>query len=267
MKTAARLMRMRSMTHVWLCGLIFCCAGAAMAQTSPSSVSAAENPSAEASVSAAVNASANASVNEAQVSSSISRSGGGSGSRSALSAAGVSEISALQPGGRVSPSPSMNAFAGLSDVRLRAAHENRSLVFHNPPSASRQTVVARDSGKPRRRANGVEEPAAYSADFADSTKGTALISPPDSGTASPLDWTQGLTFEFGDFAQAQFLNPSLHVGASRKGAVKKGGRKAPSQPVRSTSIEDQVGLNAPSVDQDILGEAQSASMDQQLGLQ
>jgi hypothetical protein len=61
----------------------------------------------------------------------------------------------------------------------------------------------------------------YTDDFPDSTKGTALVSPPDSGTASPLDWSSDLDFGFTDLSQERFLTPTLHiaqrVGASRQG--------------------------------------------------
>lgn len=54
----------------------------------------------------------------------------------------------------------------------------------------------------------------YTEDFPDSTKGTALISPPDLGTQSPLDWAPGgLNFGFADFQQTEFLNPTLQVAA------------------------------------------------------
>jgi len=55
---------------------------------------------------------------------------------------------------------------------------------------------------------------AYSEDFPDSTKGTALISPPDTGTESPLDWNPALDFGLEDLSQQTFLNPTLHI--SRK---------------------------------------------------
>ena len=255
-------MRMRYKTHGWLCSLIFCCAGLGIAQTSSTSDSATQNQSVESSVSPSVNASANAGVSEAEVSGSGSRSGG-SASRSALFTASVSELSALQSAGAevdaggasregagpVSPFASINSFAGLSNAKLRAAHGNRSLISRKPPSSNRQTATAHNSGKPARRVAGVEEPASYSEGFADSTKGTALISPPDPGTSSPLDWTTGLNFEVQDFAETQFLNPSLNAGASRKGIGKKGrGRKVPvasrnvlSEPAPSSAIDEQLG--------------------------
>jgi hypothetical protein len=52
----------------------------------------------------------------------------------------------------------------------------------------------------------------YSVDFPDSTRGTALVSPPDLGTLSPLESTPGLRFDLPDFSITQFLSPSLQVG-------------------------------------------------------
>jgi hypothetical protein len=60
-----------------------------------------------------------------------------------------------------------------------------------------------------------EDVASYSLDFPDSTRGTALLSPPDTGTRSPLDGAPSdLNFEFADFTRIQFLTPTLHVTAS-----------------------------------------------------
>lgn len=56
----------------------------------------------------------------------------------------------------------------------------------------------------------------YTSDFPDSTEGTALVSPPDPGTQSPLEWSPELDFSFPDFSQETFLNPSLHVGRLSK---------------------------------------------------
>lgn len=46
----------------------------------------------------------------------------------------------------------------------------------------------------------------------DSTQGSGFPSPPDSGTISPLEWTPALNFEFADFSQHLFLNPTMNVG-------------------------------------------------------
>lgn len=255
-------MPMRYKTHRWLCSLIFCCAGLGMAQTSSTSDSAPQSQSVESSISASVNASANAGGSEIEVSGSGSRSGN-SASRSVLSTAGASEAFTLQTGRGASPSASMNAFA-----ELRTGRGNRSLMSRNPRSANRQSAAARDSGKPVKQASGIDEAASYSADFADSTKGTALISPPDAGTASPLDWTPGLNFGFADFQQTQFLNPTLQP---RKGGRARNRKAAPghilNEPALPTSIDEQLGFKAPSIDQDILGPALPTSIDEQLGLQ
>jgi hypothetical protein len=122
------------------------------------------------------------------------------------------------------------------------------------------------------RSFGTEATAAYSEGFADSTKDTAMISPPDRGTSSPLDWTPGLGFGFPDFQQSQFLNPTLHISAPRRGIRASPRNGAPKRilnaPALSTSIDEQVGLKAPSAQRDILGKTTpSASTGGQLGLQ
>lgn len=258
-------MRMRYKTRGWLCSLIFFCAGLGVAQTSSTSESAPQSQSLNSSVSAAVNASANAGVSESQVSGAGSRLGS-SASHSALSTASVSELSALQSGGSASRSASMNALAALAEAGLRHGHGNRSVSSLNLRSANRQSAAARDTGKPARHATRFEEPAAYSAGFADSTKGTALISPPDPGTASPFDWNPELHFGFLAFDETQFLNPTLQMG-TRISGLKASRRHLPSKPTPSSAIDEQLGLKTPSIDQDILGEAPSTSIDQQLGLQ
>jgi len=58
----------------------------------------------------------------------------------------------------------------------------------------------------------------YTKHFPDSTRGTALVSPPDRGTASPLDWSPGLDFSFPDFSKREFLSPSLQMAHRRSGA-------------------------------------------------
>lgn len=73
----------------------------------------------------------------------------------------------------------------------------------------------------------VEASAFYSADFPDSTRGTALVSPNDLGATSPLAWQPDMTHSFPDFTMRQFLRPSLHVARtlgrqSEKAAPNKG---------------------------------------------
>lgn len=85
--------------------------------------------------------------------------------------------------------------------------------------------------------------ATYSADFPDSTRGTALLSPPDSGTASPLDWTPAMTHGFGDFTTRQFLIPSFHA------AHRATGRRGEAARQKTPSTNNQLGysLNLPSL--------------------
>lgn len=241
-------MLMRYVSSGWLCSLIVCCTGAAAAQSLSDNASAVADGSAGSSVSASVNASVNASVGEAALSSSGSRLGG----------------SALR-------SESTDTFAIRSSrADWRASLENQHLIYRAAGSKSRTTPGARKSEGPNLRSSGGET-AAYSEGFADSTKGTALISPPDPGTASPLDWNLGLNFGFPDFQQMQFLNPNLHNSTPRKGS-RVGGRKAATrhilnEPALSTSIDEQLGFKAPSAEQDILGQGlPSTSIDEQLGL-
>ena len=51
----------------------------------------------------------------------------------------------------------------------------------------------------------------YTDDFPDSTRGTAVISPPDTGTQSPLEWKPEINFGIPEFGQSDLLKPSLHV--------------------------------------------------------
>lgn len=256
-------MRMRYGTYGWLCSLVVCCAGTTMAQSLGGNVSAVEDGSAGSSVSASVNASVDAGVSEAASLGSASRSGSGSRSASmnalaispshaanASANAGISADSAAQSGRPGVESALTNLRAGLlSSAQLHTGRGNHPVIYRNSSPASRQTVTARVLGKPAKRSTGLEGAPKYSEGFVDSTKGTALISPPDMGTASPLDWTPGLNFELPDFAQTEFLNPSLNAGASPKGTGKKGrGRRAPvasrnvlSEPGLSSAIDGRLG--------------------------
>lgn len=48
--------------------------------------------------------------------------------------------------------------------------------------------------------------------FPDSTRGVALASPPDTGTASPLAWSPALKHGIVDLSTTPFLNPTLKAG-------------------------------------------------------
>lgn len=65
----------------------------------------------------------------------------------------------------------------------------------------------------------VQAVVSYTTDFPDSTRGTALLSPPDTGTLSPLEWSPDHDFAFPDFSGSTFLNPTLHV--SQRSSKKK----------------------------------------------
>ncbi len=64
----------------------------------------------------------------------------------------------------------------------------------------------------------------YTGGFPDSTRGTALVSPPDKGTMSPLDWQPGVDFSHHDFAKREFLKPSLQ--ANHRHGIKGRGNRA-----------------------------------------
>jgi hypothetical protein len=97
--------------------------------------------------------------------------------------------------------------------------------------------------------------ATYSADFPDSTRGTALLSPPDSGMASPLNWSPSMTHGFEDLTTRQFLIPSLHAAHRATGRGEAAGQKTPSTnnqlglslrlPSRPTSISDGLHTRLP----------------------
>jgi len=52
----------------------------------------------------------------------------------------------------------------------------------------------------------------YTSDFPDSTRNTAVISPPSIGNNDPFPFDPSLSDEFPDLADYQFLRPTLHVG-------------------------------------------------------
>lgn len=86
----------------------------------------------------------------------------------------------------------------------------------------------------------------YSRDFPDSTQGTALVSPPDMGTVSPLEWQPSADFGLNDFTSTQFLRPSLRAG---RGRGKEGRRKrtniAGQQRMPHSSLEGKPTVDSP----------------------
>jgi hypothetical protein len=103
---------------------------------------------------------------------------------------------------------------------------------HNATSASIgiEAAAALAGSKEEQTQGSDEVVATYSAGFQDSTRGTALISPPDMGTASPLDWSPiGVDSEFPDMLQAQFLQPTLQVAEKTQ--------------TRKTQKQEKAGMN------------------------
>jgi hypothetical protein len=271
------LRRTGKITRRLVCSLVFCFAGVAAAQSLTDNVSAVADGSAASSVSASADEPVNASASEAMF------------PDSARAGEAMFPHSASQSGGSASRPASINALTVTSSSfhpDWRVGPGNLSPIYRVAGSKRRATPGGK-AGKPKLRSSGTGlgppgtglqsssgtgKNAAYSGNFADSTKGTAWISPTDSGTQSPLDWTPRLSVGFLDFQQTQFLNPTFHTLAPRK-RTRASGRKAAtrhivSKPARSPSIDEQLGLKAPSVEQDILSQGRpSTSIDEQLGLQ
>ena len=93
---------------------------------------------------------------------------------------------------------------------------------HKVAAAGRYETQPSDEAQP---SISVQDKAAYSEDFPDSTNGTAVLSPPDEGTKSSLEWSTSIDFEFADMAQRQFLVPTLHVGLGSKKLRQRKGEK------------------------------------------
>jgi len=97
--------------------------------------------------------------------------------------------------------------------RYRAAHAPKAT---EEAMASTRLKSALASPKPGAIRSAVSERATYSDGFQDSTKGTALISPPDPGTSGPFVFSPGLNTELPDFSDRQFLSPGLHGGGGSR---------------------------------------------------
>ncbi|MGC2163461.1 MAG: hypothetical protein WA634_16245 [Silvibacterium sp.] len=99
--------------------------------------------------------------------------------------------------------------------------------------------------------------ATYSTGFQDSTRGTALINPPDTGTASPLDWApDGIDYEFPDILQGQFLNPTLSgSGLARNRGANERRMKRMHAGAKNTSSDQWPSALQPSLSDQILNPA------------
>lgn len=126
--------------------------------------------------------------------------------------------------------------------------------LHIPDAAKTQTALGQAvaGASPR----GAVAAGNYSNGFQDSTRGTALVSPPDPGTAGPFGFSPGISMGLLDFSNRQFLSPGLKVGG-HAGKRTRDGRWAvskPGQPTKanppgaplSTSPSDDLGVNMPS---------------------
>jgi hypothetical protein len=236
----------------WLCSLLLFCASAAIAQSTNGNASAgtAENSAVSDSstsegmlpegVQAGISDVISASVGESSV----------SASAASVNSIAATEIRAIQSEGVRSYSTS--ATNSLQTGRIFASEKSELKAIQNSGPGAYRTVLSgnlphaggaaanvhkaataglygtqpsvgvEDGTQP---SVGVEDGAAYSEDFPDSTKGTAVLSPPDEGTQSALEWSPSIDFEFADMAEKQFLVPSLHVGLGSKKLSQREGKK------------------------------------------
>lgn len=167
-----------------LCGLLFCCASVTAAQ----SVEGALTTQPGVTVSSQVSASVNEAVNEA------------SGSAAGPSGPAMGLNSRILAG--------MQSGEARVQMLVTPAGSNLSANSIRVPSTS---TTSRGSATPKRpHGPGGEGAYSGSGSFPDSTKGTAGISPLDTGTSSSLEWTPAFGFGFPDFQATQFLNPALN---------------------------------------------------------
>lgn len=80
--------------------------------------------------------------------------------------------------------------------------------------------------------------------FPDSTRGTALVSPPDTGTQSPLDWAPKLSFELSGLPD-HFLKPTFLVGAEHAGGHNRSSRMEKYQGNQAQSYSPSLTIDQP----------------------
>lgn len=274
----------------WLCAFILCFTGTAMGQSISSNVSAAENATQAFRVESSVSASV-----ASMVGSAANRSGSGSRSAAALNSLAGTQSPAASPNGLANRSithPELygtrhgetryglqtSLLAGSGVHQKAAGSGNRSRAGGATPAASQRKTPG--LAGPRSSDGGAisgsaEGGGSGSEGFPDSTKGTAQLSPPDPGTKSPLDWTtNGLSFEFPDFSESQFLNPSLHAqigGKRRRSSQTPSGRgrnilgQAPSALSIEQTLEPDI-LSNKTLTPGILNHSSPPTIEQQIGL-
>jgi hypothetical protein len=95
-------------------------------------------------------------------------------------------------------------------------YEAASMSLSNGNSSALSNGQEQDVSQPGgdQAATGAKGGGSYAEDFPDSTRNTALLSPPDPANTSPFSFTPRLTEQFPDLAQYEFLKLTFHVRAS-----------------------------------------------------
>ncbi len=122
----------------------------------------------------------------------------------------------------------------LGEGTVAASSGPRSAVTSSPAGQAkvRNALPGMSAGQLSRSAQRQEESQApqggggsaggsYSSDFPDSTKNTALISPPDSADHPIFKFDPTLSFEWPNLSDREFLVPTLHVGGGSSGSGNK----------------------------------------------
>lgn len=276
--------------RIWMCVAVLCCAmSAAFCQTLSGSLAAGTGlpPDAprggggmgsiearsqvSASASSTMNADVAASMDAEGVSGAVAY-GGGAGAGSARldfrvgpSANFTGDLNKPVDGRLgLGPERGQSGRRILESKRKESTLSARTTVRNGTTQAerrlSKQVSRTRNSSANKPAATTMSQSGAvYSKDFPDSTKGTALLSPPDS-TGSPLNWTPGMSFGFRDLAEQTFLKPNLQGGYSLQKKRVAARTRAPATgsipsdaltyPDLSTSLGDslRVGVPDPLVD-------------------
>lgn len=227
---------------MWLSGAALLCAIASCsAPARAQSIGSQQAAGAEvgASVSASVNAGIRAGADSGS-SGSVNFSGGGRGSGGAALAAGALPPRKLLGAVSVPKAKGFAAKVGKENESRGAKHFtglNRYRAAYTPKATEEAMANTRQKSAPASPKPGaihgtVSERVSYSDGFQDSTKGTALISPPDPGTSGPFAFNPELNTTLPGFSDRQFLSPSLQVGGgSRKN---KAGRRSVRSPVEAS---------------------------------
>lgn len=176
--------------------------------------------------------------------------------------AGVSEGVNAAPGSAPGPSgPAMGLSRRIpavmqsgeagTEMGVTPAGSNLSINSIRLPDTS--TTPHAQSMPKKPHGPGGEGAYAGSGSFPDSTKGAGVISPPDTGTSSSLEWSPSFGFEFPDFQATQFLKPTLTISGTAVhpqqrshvlivATPRSGLETQLEQPTLHKSIDQQVGL-------------------------